>query len=123
MTSKERAALRGQANGLDALFQVGKGGVTEAVIAQTDDALRAKELIKIKVLTETCPDTTREAADKLAAATGADVVQVIGGVMVKKKSALPPNSRRAKWVTKSDPCGNFVRIAANETDRHFRRNL
>ncbi len=82
MTSKERAALRAQANGLDALFQVGKGGVTEAVIAQTDDALRAKELIKIKVLTETCPDTTREAADKLAAATGADVVQVIGGVVV-----------------------------------------
>ena len=82
MTSKERAALRAQANGLDVLFHVGKGGIGETLIAQTDDALRARELIKLKVLTETSPLTPREAADQLAAATNADVVQVIGGVMV-----------------------------------------
>ncbi len=82
MTSKERAALRAQANGLDALFHVGKGGVGDTLIAQTDDALRARELIKLKVLTETSPVTPREAAEALAAATGADVVQVIGGVIV-----------------------------------------
>ena len=82
MTSKERAALRGQANGLDVLFQVGKGGVNDALIAQTDDALRARELIKLKVLVETSPVTPREAADEIAARTGADVVQVIGGVIV-----------------------------------------
>ena len=82
MTSKERAALRAQANGLEPLFQVGKGGVGETLIAQTEDALRARELIKLKVLTETSPLGVREATEELAAATGAEVVQVIGGVMV-----------------------------------------
>ncbi len=82
MTSKERAALRGQANGLDVLFQVGKGGVSDALIAQTDDALRARELIKLRLLAETSPVTPRAAADKIAARTGADVIQVIGGVIV-----------------------------------------
>ena len=82
MTSKERAALRAQANSLDVLFHVGKGGVGETLIAQTDDALRARELIKLRVLTETSPVSAREAAEELAAATSAEVVQVIGGVMV-----------------------------------------
>ena len=82
MTSKERAALRARANGLDPLFQVGKGGIGDTLVAQTDDALRARELIKLKVLTETSPMTAREAAEELAAKTGAEVVQVIGGVMV-----------------------------------------
>ena len=44
MTSKERAALRAQANSLEAVFQAGKGGVNDALIAQTDDALRAREI-------------------------------------------------------------------------------
>lgn len=82
MTSKERAALRARANGLEPLFQVGKGGMSDELITQTDDALRARELIKLKVLTETSPLTPREAAEALAAATNAEVVQVIGGVMV-----------------------------------------
>ena len=82
MTGKERAAWRAKANGLDPLFQIGKGGINDALIAQTDDALRARELIKLKVLLESSPLTAREAADQLAAATGADVIQVIGGVLV-----------------------------------------
>lgn len=82
MTSKERAAFRAQANGLEALFHVGKGGIAETLVAQTDDALRARELIKLRVLTETAPVSPREAADALAAATGAEVIQVIGGVIV-----------------------------------------
>ena len=82
MTSKERAALRAQANGLDVLFQVGKGGISDALIEQTDGALRTRELIKLRVLTETSPVSAREAAEEIAAKTGADVVQVIGGVMV-----------------------------------------
>ncbi len=85
MTSKERAALRAQANSLDVLFQVGKGGISEALIEQTNDALKARELIKLKVLTETSPVSTREAADEIAAKTGSDVVQVIGGVIVLYK--------------------------------------
>ena len=82
MTSKERAALRAQANPLEVLFQVGKGGISDALIEQTDGALRTRELIKLRVLTETSPVTPREAAEALAEATGAEVVQVIGGVMV-----------------------------------------
>ncbi|MDY3937180.1 MAG: YhbY family RNA-binding protein [Oscillospiraceae bacterium] len=82
MTSKERAALRAQANKLEVLFQYGKGGLSDALIEATDGALNTRELIKLKVLVETSPDTPRQAADKLSEATGADVVQVIGGVIV-----------------------------------------
>lgn len=82
MTSKERAALRAQANSLEALFQAGKGGVNDALIAQTDDALRARELIKLRVLLETTPEPPKAIAQKLAGATGADIVQVIGGSIV-----------------------------------------
>ena len=54
MTSKQRAKLRGQANTIEPLFQVGKGGIGDTLIKQTDDALKARELIKLRVLLETC---------------------------------------------------------------------
>ena len=82
MTGKERAQWRAQANHLEPLFQIGKGGMSDALIKQTDDALRARELIKVKVLLESSPITPRETADELAKATGAEVIQVIGGVIV-----------------------------------------
>lgn len=82
MTGKERAAFRAQANSLEPLFQIGKGGISEAIIKQTDDALRARELIKVKVLLESSPETPREVADELSKATQSDVIQVIGGVIV-----------------------------------------
>jgi RNA-binding protein len=56
--------------------------MSDALIKQTDDALRARELIKVKVLLESSPITPRETADELAKATGAEVIQVIGGVIV-----------------------------------------
>ena len=82
MTSKERAEFRSKAHSLQPLFQVGKGGVNEALIKQTEDALRVHELIKLKVLLETCPKAPKEVANEIAQATGADVVGVIGGVMI-----------------------------------------
>ncbi len=82
MTGKERAQFRAQANHLEPLFQIGKGGMSDALIKQTDDALRARELIKVKVLLESSPITPRETADELSKATGAEVIQVIGGVIV-----------------------------------------
>lgn len=82
MTSKQRASLRAQANSLDAVFQVGKGGISEALIKQTDDALTARELIKLRVLRETCPNTPREIADELSSKTNSEVISVIGGVMI-----------------------------------------
>lgn len=82
MTSKERAALRAQSNSLEPIIQIGKEGISDNLIAQVDDTLDARELIKIRVHLETAPETPREFADKLAAALGADVIQVIGGVIV-----------------------------------------
>lgn len=77
LTSKQRAKLRGMANGLDTILQVGKGNVTENLVKQVDDALEARELIKLRVL-ETSMVSPREAAEELAEKTGAQVVQVIG---------------------------------------------
>lgn len=119
MTSKERAALRAQANSLEPLFHVGKGGINEALIAQTDDALRARELIKLKVLTETSPVSVREAAEELASKTNAEVVQVIGGVMVlyrynkelhteKKKPAATKNTSTEKKYSRPKKKSPFV---------------
>lgn len=82
MTGKERAAWRAKANSLEALFQIGKGGINDALVKQTDDALKARELIKIKVLLESTPISPRDAANELAEKTGSDVIQVIGGVIV-----------------------------------------
>lgn len=82
MTSKERAKLRAEANGLDPIFQIGKEGVTDAVIAQIEDTFNTRELFKIKVHLESAPEGPKEIAQKLAEATGCDVVQVIGGTIV-----------------------------------------
>ena len=82
MTSKKRAYWRAQANGLKPLFQVGKEGLSDEFIKQADDALRARELIKLRVLIETAPESPKEIAGMVAAATGSEVIQVVGGSMV-----------------------------------------
>mgnify|MGYP001141959005 CR=1 FL=1 len=71
LNSRQRAQLRGLANSLDTIFQIGKGGVTENTVKQVDDALEARVL-------ETSPVSSREAADEIAEKTHSDVVQVIG---------------------------------------------
>lgn len=77
LTSKQRAQLRGYGNTLDAIFQIGKGGVNEQLIRQVDETLEKRELIKLTTL-ETCPQSSKEAAEKISVATNSDVVQVIG---------------------------------------------
>lgn len=77
LTSKERAELRAQANTLETTLMVGKGGVTEAVIAEADNQLESRELVKGKVL-EGAMMTPREVSDAICEATGADGVAVIG---------------------------------------------
>lgn len=77
LNSRQRAQLRGMANDYETILQIGKGGISENTIKQVNDALEARELIKLRVL-ETCPLTSREAADELAMAVKCDVVQVIG---------------------------------------------
>ena len=81
LTSKQRAYLRGIAAEYETIFQIGKGGVTEVMCKEIGEALRKRELIKLKVL-ENSGWTAREAADAVAEQTGADVVQVIGSKFV-----------------------------------------
>ena len=97
MTSKERAYWRSQANGIPALFQVGKGGISDALIKQTDDALKARELIKMKVQ-ENCMLSPAEAANELAEKTKSEVVQVIGSkfVLFKRNPQNPKIDLKTK---------------------------
>lgn len=81
ITTKQRAKLRGVANTIDTILQIGKSGIVDNLIEQVDGALLARELIKLRVL-ETSPITAKEAAQELATATSADIVQVIGSRLV-----------------------------------------
>ena len=96
MTSKQRAYLKGLAMNLEPIFQVGKSSVTPELTQAVEEALEARELIKISVL-QNCLDDPRQMAEVLAERTHADVVQVIGKKIVlykegkdnKKKIVLP----------------------------------
>lgn len=96
LTSKQRAQLRGMANTIDTILHIGKEGVTEAVIQQTNEALEARELVKGRVL-ENSPLTAREACDLLAKPTRSEPVQVIGSkfVLYRETHARPKDKRIA----------------------------
>lgn len=123
MTSKRRAELRGQANRLEPLFQVGKGGISDALIAQTEDALRAHELIKLKVLLESAPETPREIAEKLAVATGSQVVQVIGGSMIfYKENPELQAEKKAKEKSKKSGTGKGAKDFKKKFNAQAKKN-
>ena len=96
ITSKQRAYLRGLAMTMDPILQLGKGGLTPENTASVDEALAARELIKINVL-QNCLEDSRQMAETLAERTRSQVVQVIGRKIVlyregkddKKKIVLP----------------------------------
>ena len=81
ITSKQRAYLRGLANKIDAKYQLGKDGLTDAFVKQIDDALEANELIKVHVLENSLSDP-RGISDELCSILGAEGVQVIGSKFV-----------------------------------------
>ena len=81
LTSKQRAYLRSIASTYDTIFQVGKGGITETMCKDIENALRKRELIKLRVL-ENSGYTAREASEEIARATESEVVQVIGSKFV-----------------------------------------
>lgn len=87
ITSKQRATLRGLANGIPAIMQIGKGGISENLIKTVSDALEARELIKLTVL-ENSMETPRAIADGLAEAVGADVVGVIGRKVILYRESV-----------------------------------
>lgn len=101
LTSKQRAQLRAQANGLETTLMVGKEGITEQVVAQADSQLTARELVKGRVL-ETAFLSAREASDAICGATGAEGVQTVGSRFViyrvseKKRQAEARNKPERK---------------------------
>ena len=99
MTSKQRAYLKGLAMTMDPIFQIGKNSLTPEFTKAVQEALEARELIKISVL-QNCADEPREIAEMIADRTRSQVVQVIGKKIVlyrenkdekneKKKIQLP----------------------------------
>lgn len=95
LTSKQRAQLRGLANGIDTILQVGKDGLNENLVKQADAALEARELIKGRVLDNNLEHDARTAADALALATRSEVVQVIGTKFVLyRTSHTKPREKR-----------------------------
>ncbi len=81
LTGKERSYLRGEANSLSPITQIGKEGITTGVISQVEECLEDHELIKIK-LNDNNEISAREAASSLAGATNSSIVQVIGSVLI-----------------------------------------
>ncbi|NMB26889.1 MAG: ribosome assembly RNA-binding protein YhbY [Tissierellia bacterium] len=95
LTGKQRSYLKGMANNMDPIFQLGKNGLTDNFIKQVEEALEAREIIKIKVLNNSPLDVTEVASD-LAEMTDAEFVQSIGNKFVlyreskeNKKISLP----------------------------------
>ena len=96
MTSKQRAYLKGLAMNIDPIFQIGKNSLTPENTAAIEEALEARELIKVSVL-QNCMDDPKELAAVVSERTRSQVVQVIGKKIVlykegrdeKKKIVLP----------------------------------
>lgn len=92
MTGKQRAKLRGIANGYETILLVGKNGVTDEVMKQADEALSAREMIKGKVH-ETCELTPREVCGELCEKLSAEPIQVIGTKFVIYRQNQDPDKR------------------------------
>jgi len=81
LTGKQRSYLKGLANSIQPILQIGKGGIDENVIVQFDEALEAREIIKATVL-KNSEDDAKASCEYIAGMTGADIVQVIGSRFV-----------------------------------------
>lgn len=86
LTGKQRSYLRSLANNIEPIFQVGKGGVSDNIIKQFNDALEARELVKATVLKNSLAET-RDICEEIAQATDSEVVQVIGSKFVLYKES------------------------------------
>ena len=97
MTNKQRAILKGIAQTEDTILQVGKNGIIDTLVTQVSDALKARELIKMKVQ-DGSPLSPAEAANELAEKTKSEVVQVIGNkfVLFKRNPQNPKIDLKAK---------------------------
>ena len=117
LTSKQRAEFRAQANALETTLMVGKDGVTESVIAEAENLLTARELIKGKVL-ESALMTAREVSDAICEATGADGISCVGNKFViyrfsekcqEARNAAGRAKRKETPKSKADPVRKGIR--------------
>ena len=101
MTSKQRSYLKSLASTMDPIMQIGKSALTPEITESVRECFNTHELIKVKVLLDSAPEKPREIAEKLAAATESQVVQVIGGSMIffKENHELHEEKKAAKKVT------------------------
>jgi len=86
LTGKQKRYLRSEAHHMNAIFQVGKDGVSHNQVKGVLDALEAQELIKVKLL-DTCPDDVNTVALELSVQTKSEVVQIVGHTIVLYKSS------------------------------------
>lgn len=93
MNSKQRAYLRKISAGIEPIFQIGKSSITPELTKAIDEALEAREIIKINVL-KNCFDDCRSLAETLAERTGAEVVHVIGRKIVLYKMSSDEKKRK-----------------------------
>ncbi len=121
LTSKQRAQYRAQANSLETTLMVGKDGVTEAVTAEADRLLTARELVKGKVL-ETALMSAREVSDAICEATGAEGISCVGSKFViwrfsekcqQERNQTGRAKRKETPKSKSDPVGKGMRARRN----------
>lgn len=89
LKGKERSYLKSLSNTLEPILIIGKNGVTDNVIKQLDDALEARELIKIKLLDNSGLDA-KEVANDVAKVLKAEFVQSIGSKFTIYRKAKEP---------------------------------
>lgn len=98
MTSKERAKLKSIASTMETIFQVGKNPISPELIKTVDEALTAREMIKIKVL-ETSEVTAKEAAEIISEQVSCEVVQVIGSkIVLFRQFKKDKNSKKKSYL-------------------------
>ena len=95
MTTKQRAYLKSLAMTMDPIFQIGKNSMTPELTKAVEEALDARELIKVSVL-QNCADDPKELAQVLAERTRSQVVQVIGKKIVLYKEGKP-DKKKIEW--------------------------
>lgn len=86
LSGKQKRFLRSKAHHLNPIFQVGKGGVNENMIKQVNEALEARELMKISIL-QNCDEDKNTVAEQLAKGTKSELVQLIGHTIILYKES------------------------------------
>ena len=104
LTGKQKRFLRSKAHHLNPIFQVGKGGVNENMIKQISEALEARELLKVSVL-QNCDEDKDEVAEALSKGTKAELVQIIGNIIVLYKE-----SKENKQIVYPDNASSQAKI-------------